>query len=317
MKTLQFNNGDQMPILGLGTWKSAPGEVYTAIKEAIRLGYRHIDCSPIYENEAEIGQALSEAFKEGLVTREQMWITSKLWNDVHAPADVQPALNKSLADLQLSYLDLYLIHWPVALKKGVFLPEAAEDLISLDELPISQTWEAMETLVDQGLCRQIGVSNFSTAKLKGLLDKARLKPTMNQIELHPYLQQSGMLDFCSKNQIYVTAYSPLGSIDRPDVLKAEDEPVLLEDPTIAAIAAKHGITNAQVLISWAIQRGTAVIPKSVNPGRMQQNLDAADVSLTVEDMQEIAGLDRHRRYVGGEFWEMPGSPYTVASLWDE
>jgi alcohol dehydrogenase (NADP+) len=317
MKTLKFNNGDHMPILGLGTWKSEPGDVYKAVKESLRLGYRHIDCAPIYANEAEIGQALNESFKEGMVNRDQLWITSKLWNDCHTAADVQPALEKSLSDLQLDYLDLYLIHWPVALKKGVFFPKSGKDLISLEELPVSETWEAMESLVDKGMCRHIGVSNFSTAKLKTLIDSARLKPEMNQIELHPYLQQPAMLDFCNNNGVHLTAYSPLGSPDRPVGLKAKDEPNLLEDQTIADIANTYGVTPGQVLINWAVQRGTSVIPKSINPARMKQNLDAAEISLTEADMNRIAALDRKRRYIGGEFWALPGSSYSVANLWDE
>lgn len=317
MKTIQFNNGDQMPVLGLGTWKSAPGDVYNAVKTALRLGYRHIDCAFIYSNEAEIGQALTESFAEGVVSREELWITSKLWNDCHATEDVASGLQQTLTDLQLDYLDLYLIHWPVALKKGVFLPESGADLVSLETVPISATWAGMERLVDAGKCRHIGVSNFSLKKLTDLLATARIKPEMNQIELHPYLQQTGMLEFCAQNDVSLTAYSPLGSKDRPDGLKAEDEPILLEDPVIHAIAIEHNISLAQVLLGWALQRGTVVIPKSVNPERMAQNLAAAEVTLTTENMAAIAQLDRHRRYVDGSFWAMPGSAYTLTNLWDE
>lgn len=316
MKTLQYGNGDRMPILGLGTWKSAPGEVYEAVKTAIALGYRHIDCAHIYGNEAEIGQALSEAIGEGVVTREKLWITSKLWNDSHSPADVRPALETTLSNLKLDYLDLYLIHWPVALKKGSGFPLTPEKLVSLDTLPIADTWKAMESLVDSGLCRHIGVSNFSVSKLKALLESACLKPEMNQIELHPYLQQTTMLEFCQQNSIHLTAYSPLGSRDRPDSLKAESEPVLLDDAAISTMAEKYGVSPAQILIAWAIHRGTAVIPKSVNPDRIKQNLAAADVALTAEDMEAIAALDRNRRYVDGTFWVVEGGPYTVANLWD-
>ena len=317
METLQFANGDQMPILGLGTWKSAPGEVYKAVKEALRIGYRHIDCAPIYGNEAEVGQALADSFKEGVTSRDQLWITSKLWNNSHAPENVQPSLEKTLSDLQIDCLDLFLIHWPVVLRKEVLFQESVNDQIALDDLPIIKTWSVMEEMVDKGLCNHIGVSNFSVAKLKGLLTDGNLKPEMNQIELHPYLQQPAMLEFCKSNGIHLTGYAPLGSADRPERLKVEDEPILLEEPAITTIAERHGITPAQLVLSWAIHRQTAVIPKSVNPDRLKQNLSAAEVSLAQDDMQEIAGLNRHRRYISGTFWAMEGGPYTIANLWDE
>jgi alcohol dehydrogenase (NADP+) len=317
MRTVQLNDGDEMPILGLGTWKSEEGDVYKAVKEALRIGYRHIDCAPIYGNEGEIGQALSESIDEGVVTRGELWITSKLWNSFHAVEDVRPALEQTLGDLQLDYLDLYLIHWPVALKKGVYLPKTGTEIIALDGLPIADTWGAMESLLDRGLCRHIGVCNFSTVKLKALLDSARINPEMNQIELHPYLQQNEMLAFCKQHGVHLTAYSPLGSPDRPAGLKAEDEPILLQDSVICGIALRHDISPALVLLSWAINRGTCVIPKSVNPERMKQNLSAVEVSLSPEEMQAIAKLDLRRRYLDGSFWALDGSPFTLASLWDE
>lgn len=317
MQTIQFANGDTMPIFGLGTWKSNPGDVYKAVKEAIRIGYRHIDCAPIYGNEAEVGQALSEAFAEGAVSRDELWITSKLWNNAHEPRDVQPAIEKTLADLQLESLDLFLVHWPVAIRRDVLFHKTGSDLVSLDELPISETWEAVESLADKGLCKHIGVSNFSVPKLRALVEGARLKPEMNQIELHPYLQQPAMLEFCDSNGIFLTAYAPLGSADRPARLKVDDEPILLDDPVIGAIAERRGATPAQILISWAIHRQTVVIPKSIHPERLQQNLDAVEIELSEEDMQEIGNLDKHRRYVSGTFWVLDGGPYTLDNLWDE
>jgi len=304
-----------MPILGLGTWKSAPGEVYDAVNVALEAGYRHIDCAPIYGNESEVGRSLTESFEAGVTSREDVWITSKLWNDAHAPEDVRPALRQTLSDLQIDTIDLFLIHWPVALKKGTQLPQSPSDFVSLDEVPITETWAAMEELVDDGLARHIGVSNFNIPKLQTLLDTADHPPEMNQIELHPYLQQTDMVEFARENNVHLTAYSPLGSKDRPDGMKSDDEPILLDDPTIAEIADAHDATPAQVLISWAIHRSTAVIPKSVNEGRIKENLAAADVELTDADMEQIATLDRQRRYVDGEFWAMEGSPYTMEQIW--
>jgi len=315
MQTLSFDSDDAMPILGLGTWKSAPGEVYDAVNVALEAGYRHIDCAPIYGNESEVGRSLTESFEAGVTSREDVWITSKLWNDAHAPEDVRPALRQTLSDLQIDTIDLFLIHWPVALKKGTQLPQSPSDFVSLDEVPITETWAAMEELVDDGLARHIGVSNFNIPKLHTLLDAADHPPEMNQIELHPYLQQTDMVEFARENDVHLTAYSPLGSKDRPDGMKADDEPILLDDPTIAEIADAHDATPAQVLISWAIHRSTAVIPKSVNEGRIKENLAAADVELTDADMEQIATLDRQRRYVDGEFWAMEGSPYTMEQIW--
>ncbi len=317
MDTVQFENGDQMPTFGLGTWKSNPGEVHAAVKEALRLGYRHIDCAAVYGNEAEIGQALTEAFNEGIVKREDLWITSKLWNNAHGAADVEPAFMKTLQDLQLDYLDLYLIHWPVVIRSGLAAHSSADDLLSLEQVPTIETWTAMEALVEKGLCRQLGVSNFSVKKLDELVKKAKIKPVMNQVELHPYLQQPKMLEFCKANSISLTAYAPLGSSDRPERLKTADEPVLLEEPTIQKIANKYGVSSAQVLLAWALQRGTLVIPKSVTPARIKQNLDAVAVKLSEQDMEDIAALDRHRRYVSGNFWIFEGGPYTMENIWDE
>lgn len=316
MKQLAFKNGDTCPALGLGTWKSDPGEAGAALKNAIELGYRHLDCAAIYGNEAEIGEALAEIFAAGTVKREDLWITSKLWNAFHRFDDVLPAAQKTLADLRLDYLDLYLMHWPLAFNDGVHFPESGDDMLPLSECPLSETWSAMEKLVEQGLCRHIGVANFSIVKLKSLMDEVDHRPEMNQIEMHPYLQQSKMVEYCRQEKIHLTAYAPLGSGGRPEHLRGEDEPVLLEDPKIVTIAERLNATPAQVLLAWALERGTAAIPKSTNPQRLAENLAATEVELSKDDIEAINLLDRRRRYFDGTVWSFPGTTYTLETLWD-
>lgn len=316
MKAYTFKNGDKIDLLGLGTWKSDTKEIKTAIHAALDAGYRHIDCAYVYGNEAAIGEALQQYFTDHNLKREDIWLTSKLWNTAHLAKDVKPALQETLDALQTDYLDLYLMHWPVAFRpdlKG--FPEKSEDFLSLEEAPLEDSWEAMIALKNDGLIKHAGVSNFSQHKLEQLIKKSSEKPEMNQIELHPYLQQWDMLDFCKQNDICLTAYSPLGSKDRIPQMKAPDEPSLLENKVINEIAEKHEASPAQILIKWAIDRGTVVIPKSTNPKRIQQNFESLKVELDDQDHQHIKELDRHFRYVHGKFFETEDGKYE--NIFDE
>ncbi len=317
MKFYPIPGNMKIPSFGLGTWKSSKGDVYHAVKEAIEMGYRHIDCAPAYENESEVGTAITEVINSGMVSREELWITSKLWNNAHLPQDVKPALERTLSDLKLDYLDLYLIHWPVAISPKVFFPRNVTDYIPLTEAPTIETWRSMEVCVEAGMVKQLGVCNFSIKRLEMLVRDAKHPVTMNQIELHPFLQQQKMVDYCKKNNILLTAYSPLGSGDRPDRLKQKEEPSLLHNPIIKEIAEKHNARPAQILICWALQRGTLVIPKSVSSERLEENFKSQEITLDLADMEAIAKLDKNFRYVDGSFWEGPGSPYTRTDLWDD
>ncbi len=316
MKTLSFSNGGQMPIVGLGTWKSAPGEVYAAVREAIRVGYRHIDCARVYGNEAEIGNALRDAIAEGHVTRDELWVTSKLWNNSHGRENVGGALTKSLQDLRLDYLDLYLIHWPIPLKPGAVFPSSAADFLDPAEAPIHSTWEGLEAAVGAGQTRHIGVSNFSVKKLRELLNHCKIKPEVDQVEMHPLLQQPELVTFCTSQGIHMTAWAPLGSADRPDSTKRLNAPVLLDNPVIKSIAQNVGCTPAQVLIAWHVNRGISTIPKSVTPSRLRENLAAAEIVLSPAAMDQIAALNENHRLINGSFWAMEGSPWTLQTIWD-
>jgi alcohol dehydrogenase (NADP+) len=317
MKTIKFRNGDEMPIIGLGTWKSKPGEVYQAVLWALEAGYRHIDCAAIYNNEKEVGNALEKAFKDRLIKREELFITSKLWNSNHRLDDVQAALKRTLKDLKLSYLDLYLIHWPVSFKQGVGFAENREEFYTYSDVPLIQTWEGMEQCKDQGFTRHIGVSNFNIEKLGELIRSGRIVPEMNQIELHPFLPQEKLVNFCRSNGILLTAYSPLGSGDRADSIKKPNEPSLLENPTVIEIASAHKASSAQILIAYSIHRGIAVIPKSVNKERIGQNLEASKIQLSEADMEKLSNIGISYRYVDGSFFTGPMSPYTLDDLWEK
>jgi alcohol dehydrogenase (NADP+) len=316
MKNLYFKNNDAMPVIGLGTWKSKANKMVDTVRKAIEIGYRHIDCAAIYGNEKQIGTALSDAMANGDVKRSDLWITSKLWNNSHRKDHVETALRKTLADLQIGYLDLYLMHWPVAFRPEIVFPSKGSDLLSLETVPLIETWNAMRCCADKGLVRHVGVSNFSIKKLDALIRQTDTPPEVNQVELHPYLPQDDMVDFCRKNYIHLTAYAPLGSSDRPSALKRKEEPSLLENDTVKTIAQGCGCTPAQLLIAWALHRSTSVIPKSIHPQRLEENLKSMDVWIAKEDMKALAALENGWRYVRGDFFTMEGSPYTLGSIWD-
>ena len=315
MDSLTFKNGDKMPLLGLGTWKSAPMDAYQAVLTAIKAGYRHIDCAHVYKNEKEIGEAFGEAFRKGWVKREELWVTSKLWNDCHEKHRVLPALKRTLNHLQLDYLDMYLVHWPVAVKYGVDYASSKEDFLDEKDAPLSETWAAMEEAYESGLAKHIGVSNFNRKKLTEILSMANIHPEMNQVEMHPFLPQNELLNFCREKGIGITAYAPLGSAYRVDN-KEVDHPILLENGIVRSIAEKHQATPAQIVIKWGMDRGTPVIPKSVKELRILENFASAQLRLDKDDTEQLNSLEGPFRYTTGIGWTRNGSPYSQSDLWD-
>jgi len=305
IKTL--SNGVKVPQLGLGTWNSAPGEVYAAVKTAlVDGGYRHIDCAFVYQNQEEVGRAVNEVINDGALKREDIFITSKVWNTSHSFARVAENVTATLQQLKVDYVDLLLIHWPFGYQEGGdIFPKDANDTVLTSDIDFLDTWRGLEQAFEKGQTKAIGVSNFSADQIKRILDNCKIKPVMNQVECHPYLNQTELIKFCRDNGLELTAYSPLGSPDRPWA-KAGD-PLLLEEPKITAIAKKYGKSPAQVLIKYQAQRGVVVIPKSVTAERIKSNIQVFDFELTAAEMADIDSFNRGHRFLGLE--HMKGHKY--------
>ena len=295
-----------MPTIGLGLWKLPEQSVASTVVDAVAAGYRHLDSAADYGNESAVGEGLRQALKTSNVTRDDLWVTSKLWNTFHRPEHVRAACERSLKDLGLDCLDLYLIHFPIALKyvdfseryppEWIHDPEAEKPRMEPDLVPIAETWGAMEGLVEAGLVKEIGVCNFNTGLLHDLIASARRKPALLQIESHPYLTQERLIRLARQYEMAVTAFSPLGSLSYLELGMAEAQECLLDEPVICAAANRLQRSSAQILLRWGLQRGTAVIPKSSQLKRLRENIDVFDFSLSDAEMSAISALNRNRRF---------------------
>ncbi len=314
-------SGATMPAIGLGTFGSdhAPaGVVAAAVGEALGLGYRHIDCAAVYNNEPEIGEVLEGAIRGG-IRRDDLWVTSKLWNDQHAPAAVAPAFERSLRDLRLDYLDLYLVHWPFPNTHAPGVDVGSRDSHARPYIhdAYMETWGELEKLVDRGLVRHIGTSNMTVPKLRLVLRDARIRPAANEMELHPHFQQPELFELVRAEGVVPIGYSPIGSPARPERDRTPDDSVDIEDPVIVAAAERLGVHPAVVCIKWAVQRGQVPIPFSTKRANLAANLAgaAAGEPLSEAEMAAIAGIDRNCRLIKGQvfLWKAGQS---WEALWD-
>ncbi len=312
--------GAKMPAIGLGTFGSdrfTAAQIAEAVLGAAAIGYRHFDCAAVYGNEKEIGVSLQKIMKSG-IRREELWVTSKLWNDKHAEEDVIPACKQTLRDLQLEYLDLYLVHWPFPNHHAPGVDVNSRDPYAVPYIHENymKTWRQMEKLVETGLVRHIGTSNMTIPKLKLLLRDARIKPAANEMELHPHFQQPEFFKFCIDHQIAPIGFAPIGSPTRPDRDKTPEDTVDIEDPVIVKIAQRRNVHPAVICVKWAVQRGQIPIPFSIYAKEYWSNLNSAvNEPLTDEEMQEIACADKNNRLIKGQVFLWEGAK-DWQDLWD-
>ena len=295
-----------MPAVGLGIWKIDRSDTARVVHDAIELGYRHIDSASDYGNEVAAGEGIGAAIANGHTTRDELWVTSKLWNTNHRAQHVRPACERTLNDLGLDYLDLYLIHFPIALK---YVPpedrypaewfcdlEAENPSMQVDAVPLAETWHAMEALVDAGLVKHIGVCNYTSGLVIDLMAYSRIKPAMLQIESHPFLTQERLIRLAGDFDIAVTAFSPLGALSYVSLDMATEADTVLTTAPVLAAAERLKRTPAQVVLRWGVQRGTAVIPKSSRVERLRENLALFDFELSDQEMSDISALNQNRRF---------------------
>ncbi|MFT6432694.1 MAG: D-xylose reductase [Candidatus Azotimanducaceae bacterium] len=296
----------EIPQVGFGLWKIAQNDCADVVYQAIKIGYRHLDSASDYGNEKAVGVGIKRALDDGLCQRSDLWVTSKLWNTYHAKAHVSLALERTLSDLQLEYLDLYLIHFPISLQfvpfdtryppEWVFDPEAESPMMKTSKVPLNETWGAMEEMRSQGLTKQIGVCNYTSGLLHDLMSYAKHKPDVLQIESHPYLTQERLIRLAQNYGLAVTAFSPLGASSYFELDMAQEGESVLDTSVVKEIADRLGKTSAQVVLRWGVQRGTSIVPKSTRVERMKENLNIFDFELSTEDMLSISALNQNRRF---------------------